>query len=92
MAWPWKPIMGGLFSTPAAGIYGATSMAQNQGNAMMGNYNLANQSGLDLSNYMTLDGTKPVVNEGQLLADTQNRMPPMLDQTGQMGASNYRGP
>ena len=76
MAWPWKPIMGGLFSTPAAGIYGATQMAKNQGNAMMGNYNLANRNNLNLENYITLDGTKPVINEGQLLADT-NTAPPI---------------
>ena len=65
-----NPILAGLFSTPAAGIYGATEMARNQGNAMMGNYNLANQNNLNLEDYITLDGTNPVVNEGQLLSDT----------------------
>jgi hypothetical protein len=65
-----NPILAGLFSTPVAGIYGATEMAKNQGNAMMGNYNLANQNNLNLENYMTLDGTTPVVDEGRLLSDT----------------------
>jgi len=90
MAWPWQAVMGGLFSTPVAGAYGASKMAQNQGNAMMGNYNLANQSGLDLSNYITLDGTKPVINQGQLLSDVNDQLPRNLTQD--LGASTVRGP
>ena len=59
-----------LFGPTAASLYGIGSMAENQGNAMMGNYNLANQNNLNLEDYITLDGTNPVVNEGQLLSDT----------------------
>ena len=71
-----NPILAGLFSTPAASIYGVSKMAQNQGNAMMGNYNLANRNNLNLENYITLDGTNPVVDEGQLLSDTNYFGPP----------------
>tara|TARA_R100001530_G_scaffold78421_1_gene54799 strand:+ start:1218 stop:2420 length:1203 start_codon:yes stop_codon:yes gene_type:complete len=66
-----NPILKGLFfSKPAAGIYGASEMAQNKYQNWMNNYNLANRNNLGLENYITLDGTTPVIDEGQLLADT----------------------
>tara|TARA_R100001594_G_scaffold203_2_gene929 strand:+ start:5286 stop:6638 length:1353 start_codon:yes stop_codon:yes gene_type:complete len=64
-----------LFGYPAASLYGIGTMAKNQGDAMTGNYNLATQNNLGLENYITLDGTRPVINEGQLLADTTDVTP-----------------
>ena len=70
------PWMGAATSTllgpTAASLYGIGSMAQNKFKNWMGNYNLANENNLGLENYITLDGTTPVINEGQLLADTNN--------------------
>ena len=43
-----NPILKGLFSTPTAGIYGASEMAQNQYQNWMNNYNLANRNNLNL--------------------------------------------
>jgi len=55
----------------------------------MGNYNLANKSGLDLSDYITLGGTKPVINQGQLLSDVNDQLPRNLTQD--LGASTVQG-
>jgi hypothetical protein len=63
------------FWTGVGSLGGIGDMAKNKYKNWMGNYNLANESDLDLSNYITLDGTTPVINEGQLLADTTEQAP-----------------
>ena len=82
------PWMGALMGSTAGGIYGAGQLAKNKFNSMMGNYNLANKSGLDLSNYITLGGTKPVINQGQLLSDVNDQLPRNLTQD--LGASTVQ--
>ncbi len=64
-----------LFGPTAASLYGIGSMATNKFKNWMGNYNLANRNNLNLENYITLDGTTPVIDEGQLLADTTEQAP-----------------
>ena len=63
------------FWTGVGSLWGIGDMAANQYKNWMGNYNLANRNNLNLENYITLDGTKPVINEGQLLADTTDVTP-----------------
>ena len=58
------------FWTGVGSLWGIGDMAANKYKNWMGNYDLANRNNLNLENYITLDGTTPVINEGQLLADT----------------------